>query len=167
MVDDPPFRETIANLRTITDNNLGRSEKVLSNRFSPKRVWYGKSDPLLFLNMFKNSSQSKPIRCRSSWSSEGPLKVPLSRLPSGAFVFPLEFSSTLRSFCIPSATLCQGLCEEGHKELIVTKHNSKIWFYISSNHYELYYYYQYQRIINQIYFFKWTLFLKKGGYRAA
>ena len=124
--------ETIGDLRAITDNHLGRSGKVWRNRLSPTRVGYRKSDRLLFLNMFKNSSRSKTIGCWSSWSSEGPLKVALSRLPSGAFVYPLELSSTLGSFRIPSAALCRGSCEECHKESIVTKYNSKIWFYIYS-----------------------------------
>ena len=103
-------------------------------------------------NMFKNSSQSKPVGRWSSWSSEDPLKVALSRLPSGAFVYPLELSSTLRSFLIPSAALCQGSCEGCHKESIVTKYNNKIWFYIySKSLFKILY--QCQRIINQIYFF--------------
>ena len=85
-------------LRTITGNHLGRSGKVWLNRLSPTRVGYRKSDRLLFLNMFKNSSRPEPVGSRSSWSSEGPLKVFLSRLPSGAFVYPLELSSTLGSF---------------------------------------------------------------------
>ena len=89
-------------------------------RLSPTRVGYRKSDRLLFLNMFKNSSRSKTVGCWSSWSSEGPLKVALSRLPSGAFVYPLELSSALGSFRIPSAALCRGSCEECHKESIVT-----------------------------------------------
>ena len=115
-----------------SDNHLGRSGKVWRNRLSPTRVGYRKSDRPLFLNTFKNSSRSKAIGCWSSWSSEGPLKVALSRLPSGAFVYPLELSSTLGSFRIHSAALCRGSCEECHKESIVTKYNSKIWFYIYS-----------------------------------
>ena len=101
---------------TITWEGLERR-----NRLSPTRVGYRKSDRLLFLNMFKNSSRSKAVGCWSSWSSEGPLKVALSRLPSGAFVYLLELSSTPGSFRIPSAALCRGSCEECHKESIVTK----------------------------------------------
>ena len=127
LVDGPHICETIGNLRTITDNHLGRSRKVWRNRLSPTRVEYRKSDRLLFLNMFKNSSRSKPVGPRSS---EDPLKVAFSRLPSGAFVYPLELSSTLGSFRIPSAAFCRGSCEGCHKESIVTKYNNKIWFYI-------------------------------------
>ena len=129
LVDRPHICETIANLRTITDNHLGRSGKVWRNRLSPTRVEYRKSDRLLFLNMFKNSSRSKPVGPRSS---KDPLKVAFSRLPSGAFVYPLELSSTLGSFRIPSAAFCRGSCEGCHKESIVTKYNNKIWFYIYS-----------------------------------
>ena len=129
LVDRPHICETIGNLRTITDNHLGRSGKVLRNRLSPTRVEYRKSDRLLFLNMFKNSSRSKPVGPRSS---EDPLKVAFSRLPSGAFVYPLELSSTLGSFRIPSAAFCRGSCEGCHKESIVTKYNNKIWLYIYS-----------------------------------
>ena len=82
--------KAIWDLRTITHNHLGRSGKVWRNRLSPTRVRYRKNDRLLFLNMFKNSSRPKPVGPRSSWSSEGPLKVFLSRLPSGASVYPLE-----------------------------------------------------------------------------
>ena len=103
--------------------------KVWRNCPSPTRVGYQKSYRLLFLNMFKNSSRSKPVGC---WSSKGPLKVALSGLPSGAFVYPLQLSSTLGSFCIPCAALCRGSCEVCHKISIVTKYNSKIWFYIYS-----------------------------------
>ena len=132
LVDRPHICETIGDLRAIMDNHLGRSGKVWRNLLSPTRVGYQKSDRLLFLNMFKNSSRSKTVGCWPSWSSEGPLKVALSRLPSGAFVYPLELSSTLGSFRIPSAALCRGSCEECHKESIVTKYNSKIWFDIYS-----------------------------------
>ena len=90
LVDRWHICETIGNLRTITGNHMGRSGKVWRNRLSPTRVKFGKSDRLLFLNMFKNSSQSKPVGCWSSWLSEGLLKVALSRLPSEAFVYPLE-----------------------------------------------------------------------------
>ena len=95
LVGRPHICETIGDLRAITDNHLRRSGKVWRNRLSPTRVGYRKNDRLLFLNMFKNSSRSKTVGCWSSWSSEGPLKVALSRLPSGAFVYPLELSSTL------------------------------------------------------------------------
>ena len=132
LVDRPHICETIGSLRTITGNHLGRSGKVWRNRLSPTctRVGYWKSDRLLFLNMFKNSSRSKSVGRWSSWSAEGLLKIAMSRLPSGAFVYPLELSSTLGSFRIPSAALCRGSCEGCHKESIVTKYNSKIWFYI-------------------------------------
>ena len=132
LVDPPHICKTIRNLWTITGNRLGRSGKVWHNRLSPARVGYPKSDRLLFLNILKNSSQSKPVGRWSSWSFKGLLKVAFSRLPSGAFVYPLELSSTLRSFRIPSAALCRGSCEGCHKESIVTKYNSKIWFYIYS-----------------------------------
>ena len=95
-------RKAIGDLRTITGNHLGRSGKVWRNRLGPTRVEYQKSDRLLFLNMFKNSSRPKPVGSRSYWSSEGPMKVFLSRLPSGAFVYPLELSSILGSFRILS-----------------------------------------------------------------
>ena len=97
LVDRPHICETIGNLRTITGNHLGGSGKVWRNRFSPTRVGYRKSDQLLFLNMFKNRSRSKPVGRWSSWSSEGLLKVALSRLPSGAFVYPLELSAKDRA----------------------------------------------------------------------
>ena len=92
-----------------------RSGKVWRNRLSPTRVGYRKSDRLLFLNMFKSSSRSKPVGRWSSWSFEGLLKVALSRLPSSAFVYSLELSSKLGSFRIPSAALCRGSCEGCHK----------------------------------------------------
>ena len=104
--------------------------KVWRNRLSPTRVGCRKSNQLLFLNMFKNSSRSKPVGRWSSWSSEGLQKVALSRLscfrvPSGALFHPRELR-------IPSAALCRGSCEGCHKESLVTKYNSKIWFYICS-----------------------------------
>ena len=125
LVDRPLISETMGNLWTITDNHLGRFGKVWRNRLNHTRVGYRKSDRLLFLNMFKNSSRSKPV---GRWSSEDPLKVALSRLPSGAFVYPLELSSTLGSFHIPSTALCRGSCGGCHKESIVTKYTNKIWF---------------------------------------
>ena len=100
--------KAIGDLRTITGNHLGRSGKVWRNRLSPTRVGYRKSDRLLFLNMFKNRSRPEPVGPRSSWSSEGPLKVFLSRLPSGAFAYPLELSSTLGSFRILSTAQSAG-----------------------------------------------------------
>ena len=103
LVDRPHICETIGNLRTIRDNHLGRSGKVWRNRLSPTRVEYRKSDQLLFFNMFKNSSRSKPVGPRSS---EDPLKAAFARLPSGAlytlwssllpsgaFVYPLRLSA--------------------------------------------------------------------------
>ena len=107
LVDRPHICQTIGDLRAITDNHLGRSGAIAS----VLRVGYRKSDRLLFLNMFINSSQSKTVGCWSSRSSEGPLKVALSRLPSGAFLYPLELSSTLGSVRVPSAALCRGSCE--------------------------------------------------------
>ena len=104
-VDRPHIWETVGNF---TGNHLGRSGKVWRNRISPTRVGYRKSDRLLFLNMFKNSSRPEPVGPRSSWSSKGSLKVFLSRLPSGAFVYPLELSSTLGSFRILSAAQSAG-----------------------------------------------------------
>ena len=100
--------KAVGDLRTITGNHLGRSGKVWRNRLSPTRVGYRKSDRLLFLNMFKNSSRPEPVGPRSSWSFEGPLKVFLSRLPSGVFVYPLELSSTLGSSRILSAAQSAG-----------------------------------------------------------
>ena len=87
--------KAIGDLRAIMDNHLGSSGKVWCNRLSPTRVGYRKSDRLQFLNMFKNSSRPKPLGPRSSWSSVGPLKVFLSRLPSRAFC-------TLWSSLLPS-----------------------------------------------------------------
>ena len=60
-VDRPHICETIGNLRAITGNHPRRSGKVWRNRISPTRVGYRKIDRLLFLNMFKNSSRSKPV----------------------------------------------------------------------------------------------------------
>ena len=80
----------LRNNRELADNQLGGSGKVWRNRLSPTRIGYRKSDRLLFLNMFKNSSRSKPV---GRWSSHDPLKVALSRLPSGDFVYPLQFSA--------------------------------------------------------------------------
>ena len=100
MVDRPHIWK---NNRGLADNHLGRSGKVWRNRLSPTRVGYRKSDRLLFLNMFKNSTRPETVGPRSSWSFEGPLEVSLSRLPSGAFVYPLELSSTLGSSRILSA----------------------------------------------------------------
>ena len=97
LVDRPHICETIGDLRAITDNHLGRSGKVWRNRLSPTRVGLRKSDRLLYLNMFKNSSRSKTVGYWSSWSSEGPLKVALSRLPSGAFVYLLQLSAEDRA----------------------------------------------------------------------
>ena len=97
------YGKAIGDLRTITGNHLGRSGKVWRNSLSPMRVGYRKSDRLLFLNKLKNSSPPEPVGPRPSWSPEGPLKVFLSRLPSGALVYPLELSSTLGSFRILSA----------------------------------------------------------------
>ena len=99
--------KAIGDLRTITGYHPGRSGKVWCNHLSPSRVgyMYRKSDRLLFLTMLKNSSRPEPVGPRSSWSSEGPLKVFLFRLlsgasctlwssllPSGAFVYSLQLS---------------------------------------------------------------------------
>ena len=94
-------RKAIGDLRIITGNHLERSGKVWRNRLSPTRVGYRKSDRLLFLNMLKNSSRPEPVGPRSSWSSEGPLKVFLSCLPSGALFYPRELSYTLLSSVCP------------------------------------------------------------------
>ena len=65
-----------------------------------------KSDRLLFFNMFKNSSRSKPVGRWSSWLSEGPLKAEgrlvspalwSFRVPCGALFYPLELLYTLCS----------------------------------------------------------------------
>ena len=124
--------KAIGDLRAITDNHLGRSRKVWRNRLSPTRVGYRKSDRLLFLNMFKNSSRPKPLGPRSSWSSKSPLKVFLSRLPSGAFVYPLELSSTLGSFRVPSAAQSAGDRAQG---LLNTTARYSSMF--TQNHYNL------------------------------
>ena len=141
LVDRPHICKTIGKLRTIRGNHLGRSGKVWRNCLSPVRVGDRKNDRLLFLNMFKNSSRSKPVGHWSSWSSEGPLNVALSRLPSGAFVYPLELSSTFGSFRIPSAALCRGSCEVCHKESVVTKNvlniTARYGSIFTRNHYEL------------------------------
>ena len=117
MVDRPHIWE---GNRGRADNHLGRAGKVWRNRLSPTRVGYRKSDQLLFLNMFKNISRSEPVGPRSSWSSEGPLKVFLSRLPVGALFYPRELSHTLRS------SVCRWSCLRSRKELIFPKYNSKI-----------------------------------------
>ena len=103
MVDRPLIWESNRDLQTITGNHLRRSGKVWRNRLSPTRVGYRKSERLPFLNMLKISSRPEPVVPRLSWSSEGLLKVILSRLPSGAFVCPLKLSSTLGSFRIHTA----------------------------------------------------------------
>ena len=90
LVDRPHICETIGNLRTIT-------LEVLGNHLSPTIVGYRKSDRVLFLNMFENSRRSKVVGRWSSWSSEGPLKVALSRLSSGAIVNPLQLSAKDRA----------------------------------------------------------------------
>ena len=116
---------TCGQSRTITWEGLERSgaiASVIRESGTEKVIGY------CFLNMFKNSWRSKPVGRWSSWSSEDPLKVALSCLSSGAFVYPLELSSTLGSFNIPSAALCRGSCEVCHKESIVTKYTNKIWF---------------------------------------
>ena len=130
--------KAIRDLRAITDNHLGRSGKVWRNRISPRRVLYRKSDRLLFLNMFKNSSRPKPLGPRSSWSSEGPLKVYLSRLPSRAYVYPLELSSTLLSFRIPSAAQSAGDRAQGlQKNRIFLYTTARYSSMFTQNHYNL------------------------------
>ena len=128
LVDRPHICETIRNLRTITWEGLERSgtiTSVLRESGTEKVIDY-------CFKTIKKSSRSKLVSLWSSWLSEGPLKVALSRLPPGAFVYPMELSSTFGSFRISSATLCRGSCEGCRKESIVTKYNSKIWFYIYS-----------------------------------
>ena len=105
MVDWPHIWESN---RGLADNHGQSPGKVWRNRLSPTRVGYRKRDWQLFLNMFKNGSRSEPVRPRSSWSSEGPLKVFLSRQPSGVFVYPLKLSSTLESFRILTAAQSAG-----------------------------------------------------------
>ena len=109
MVDRPHIWETNRGLA----DNQGQSPGKVGEGLAPTRVGYRKSDRLLFLNMFKNSSRLEPVCPRSSWSSEGPLKVFLSPLPSGAFVYPLELSSTLGSFRILSAAQSAGDLAQG------------------------------------------------------
>ena len=65
----------------------------------PPRVGYRKSDRLLFLNMLKNSSRSKTVVPWSSWSSEGPLKVHLSRPP---WSFRIASVALFRVSCVVS-----------------------------------------------------------------
>ena len=120
LVDRPHICETIGNSRTITGNHLGRSGKVWRNRPSPTRVGYRKSDRLLFINMFKNSSRPEPVGPRSSWSFEGPMKIFLSRLPSGVFVYPLELSSTLGSFRILSAAQSASVLHKVSKRIDIS-----------------------------------------------
>ena len=108
MVDRPHIWESNPG---VADNHGQSPGKVLdglaqSPQSSESQVL--KSDRLLFSNMFKNSSRPKPVGPRSSWSSEGPLKVFMPCHPSGAFVYPLELSSTLGSFRIPSAVQSAG-----------------------------------------------------------
>ena len=86
IVPDPFFgrsaaflRKIVGNLRALSRTTLYLRGKIWRDRLSPPRVGYRKSDRLLFLNMLKNSSRSKTVGPWSSWSSEGPLKVPLSR----------------------------------------------------------------------------------------
>ena len=73
------FAKIVGNLRALSRTTLYLRGKIWRDRLSPPRVGYRKSDRLLFLNMLKNSSRSKTVGPWSSWSSEGPLKVPLSR----------------------------------------------------------------------------------------
>ena len=135
MVDQPHIWESNRGLA----GNHGQSPgKVWRNRISPTRVLYRKSDRLLFLNMFKNSSRPKPLGPRSSWSSEGPLKVYLSRLPSGAYVYPLELSSSLRSFRIPSAAQSAGDRAQGlQKNRIFLYTTARYSSMFTQNHYNL------------------------------
>ena len=103
----------MVNLPHIWESNRGLAD---NHGQSPGKVGKGlaqspqsyESDRLLYLNMFKNSSRPEPVGPRSFWSSEGPPKVFLSRLPSGAFEYPLELSSTLGSFRILSAAQSAG-----------------------------------------------------------
>ena len=73
------FAKIVGNLRALSSTTLYLRGKIWRARLSPPRVGYRKSDRLLFLNMLKNSSRSKTVGPWSSWSSEGPLKVLLSR----------------------------------------------------------------------------------------
>ena len=70
------FAKIVGNLRALSSTTLYLRGKIWRDRLSPPRVRYRKSDRLLFLNILKNSSQSKTVSPWSSWSSEGPLKVP-------------------------------------------------------------------------------------------
>ena len=81
-VNRPLFANNLELARTV----LYIRGKIWSNCLSLPRVGLRKSGRLLFLNMFKNSSRSKQVGPGSSWSAESPLKILLSRLPSGAFV---------------------------------------------------------------------------------
>ena len=86
------FAKIVGNLRALSSTTLYLRGKIWRDRLSPPRVGYRKSDRLLFLNMLKNSSRSKTVGPWSSWSSEGPLKVPLSlpglcRVPAGTCAY--------------------------------------------------------------------------------
>ena len=75
------FAKIVRNLRALSSTTLYIRGKIWRDRLSPPRVGYRKSDRLVFLNMLKNSSLSKTVVPWSSWSSERPMKVPLSRPP--------------------------------------------------------------------------------------
>ena len=84
----------------ITNDCFGPdSTRSFLERLRPPRVGYRKSDRLLFLNMLKNSSRSKTVVPWSSWSSEGPLKVPLSRPP---WSFRIASVALFRVSCVVS-----------------------------------------------------------------
>ena len=76
------FAKIVGNLRALSRTSIYLRGKIWRDRLSPPRVGYRKGDRLLFLNMLKNSSRSKTVGPWSSWSSEGPLKVP-RRSPEG------------------------------------------------------------------------------------
>ena len=108
MVDRPHIWESNWELADNHGQSPGKVREGLAQSPQSYEGRVPKSDRLLFLNMFKNNSRPEPVSPRLSWSSEGPLKVFLTRLPSGAVVYPLELSSTLGSFRILSATQSAG-----------------------------------------------------------
>ena len=89
IVPDPFFGRSAAflrkqsgtQLRALSSTTLYLWVKIWRDRLSPPWVGYRKSDRLVCLNMLKNSSLSKTVVPWSSWSSERPMKVPLSRPP--------------------------------------------------------------------------------------
>ena len=107
MVDRPHIWESN---RGLADNHGQSPGKVGEGLAQSPQSYESRVPKKWSATVFKHvqkSSRPEPVGPRSSWSFEGPLKV-LSRLPSGAFVYPLERSSTLRSSRILSAAQSAG-----------------------------------------------------------